>query len=232
MFTGKVIASLFLLAAAGFLDGQSPAAPQAGGLASAARPAEAAVAPMPAQLQQAVHRELQDRLRRDLDDASLQVRLGALDMRRDGLLVVAADGDALVLMGAGGDVPLRVEADWDLATQRLARVDYRVTGPARTVAKPADAVGERLRAAIASRVGDGLAAEFAGQRSEFQLLEVERVQSGRHRMLVTGTGITRFPGEGAAYTRFSATVDKFDGELEQVDYELLGDAPGESLAAR
>src|SRR5688572_22308400 len=69
MFTGKVIASLFLLAAAGFLDGQSPAAPQADGVASAARPAEAAVAPMPAQLQQAVHRELQDRLRRDLDDA-------------------------------------------------------------------------------------------------------------------------------------------------------------------
>jgi hypothetical protein len=232
MFTGKVIASLFLLAAAGFLDGQAPAAAPSGGTGPAARPADSAAAPMPAQLQRAVHAELQARLRRDLDDASLEVRLGALTVRRDGLLVVAADGEALVLMGAGGDLPLRVEADWDLATQRLARVDYRVSGPARNASTPADAVGERLRAAIASRVREGLAAEFAGQRSEFQLLEVERVQSGRHRMLVTGTGITRFPGEGAAYTRFSATVDKFDGALERVDYELLGDAPVEAIAAR
>lgn len=53
-------------------------------------------------------------------------------------------------------------------------------------------------------------------------------------MVVTGDGITGFPGEGAAYTKFVATVDKFTGDIVNVEYELLQEvaAPArDSLAA-
>ena len=49
---------------------------------------------------------------------------------------------------------------------------------------------------------------------------------------LSGTGITRFPGEGAAYTRVRASVNKFDGVLRLAEYELLGDAPANEIASR
>jgi hypothetical protein len=61
---------------------------------------------------------------------------------------------------------------------------------------------------------------------------VDRVDSGRRRMVVTGSGITRFDGEGAAFTRFTASLDKFDGRVLNVDYELLGDADADAIASR
>jgi hypothetical protein len=70
-----------------------------------------------------------------------------------------------------------------------------------------------LRDAIAARVGTALRTEFANQPSRFELLAVDRVDSGRRRMVVAGSGITRFDGEGAAFTRFTASLDKFDGRV-------------------
>jgi hypothetical protein len=133
-------------------------------------------------------------------------------------------------------LPLRFDADWDPASGRLERLDYRVTGAATpaprvtTAARPA--LRAELRAAIADRVGAALREEFANQPSRFELLGVDRVDSGRRTMVVAGSGITHFDGEGAAFTRFTASLDKFDGRIVHVDYELLQDAAAGTLALR
>jgi hypothetical protein len=239
MFTTKIIASLFLIAAAGVFDAErgrvgdpdAQAAAPIGGVQAA---------PSIAALRPAVLAALESRLRADLSDPTIQVGIDSLSVGRPNGAILAADGAGFVSLGAGGRLPVRFDADWNPATARLERVDYRVTpvapatkatSQATPKARPA-ALRAGMRDAIAARVGTALRAEFANQPSRFELLGVDRVDSGRRRMVVSGSGITRFDGEGAAFTRFTATLDKFDGRVLNVDYELLDDAEPDAIASR
>lgn len=248
MFTAKVIASLFVIAAAGALDaGRGLVGGDAGAMAAAnpvapvaARAAFPAAVPSASmgQVRADVARALQARVRSDLDDDSLLVDVSGLQLRRDGAALVAVDGRATVSLGAGGVLPLRVEADWNADAGRIDRLDYRVTGPATaplsagaaSSARGVAGIGASLHAAIEDKVGVGIGREFAAQHPSFQLVAVDSIASGRYRMVVAGTGITRFPGEGAAFTRFTASVGKFDGRVLKVDYELLQELDPSSVA--
>lgn len=252
MFTGKVIASLFLIATAGALDagrglvgGDSVAMalPCSNTPALASIPTVANSSSM-GQVRAAVAVALQARVRADLNDRSLTVDVSGLSLRRDSANLVSVDGQARVSLGAGGVLPLRVEADWNAGEQRIERIDYRVTGAAtaQLAARAAGVmpdgarigaarIGAALHAAIQDKVGADIGREFAAQHPEFQLVAVDSVASGRYSMVVAGTGITRFPGEGAAFTRFSANIGKFDGRVMRVDYELLQELDPRAVSA-
>jgi hypothetical protein len=243
MFTTKIIASLFLIAAAGMVDaerGRSTLGAEAppGGAAARAATAPAAVPTEAAPVRAAVLAALSARVRADLADPSVTVALDRIALGTPNGAIVAADGGARISLGAGGVLPVHYDADWNPATGELERLDYRVVGaaaPAATAsaaARARPALGATLRAAISDKLGAALGQEFSGQHSRFELLGVDRVESGRRRMVVTGTGITRFDGEGAAFTRFSASLDKFDGRVLHVDYDLLQDVDPRTLAAR
>ncbi len=245
MFSVKVIASLFLVAAIGVIDaGRGLAGGDA--TANAATPPTAAPALLfPAsdaasmsQVRNAVAQSLQSRIRADLQDVSVTVDVSGLALRRTSVAIVAVDGDALVSLGAGGILPVHVEADWNPSTQSVERVDYKVSGTAQagmpTARRLASStgLGDAMRAAIEKKVGAGIHAEFASQPAAFTLVGVDSIASGRNRMVVSGNGITRFSGEGAAFTRFSASVDKFSGDVLNVDYELLQELDAGELASR
>jgi len=249
MFTGKVAASLFLIATAGTLNAgrglvDGDAGPMvatqsiAPGVANAAAPQAPDSASM-GQIRAAVANALRARVRTDLDDDSVSVDVTGLLLRRDSANLVAVDGQAVVSLGAGGVLPVRIEADWNAGGRRIDRLDYAVTGAAKARpplraanAAPGPArIGAMLHTAIEDKIGAGIGLEFAAQHPSFQLVAVDSVASGRYRMVVTGTGITRFPGEGAAFTRFSASVGKFDGRVLHVDYELLQELEPRAVAA-
>lgn len=252
MFTAKLVASLLVIATAGVVNaGRGLAGGDAGSMVATSSIAPAAAAFAPAvpnsasmgQIRAAVASALRARVRADLHDDSLSVDVTGLLLRRDGANLVSVDGQALVSLGAGGMLPVRVEADWNAAERRIDRLDYAVTGAA-TAQPPLHAanaaanavpgaarIGTMLHAAIEDRVGAGIGREFAAQHPSFQLVAVDSVASGRYRMVVAGTGITRFPGEGAAFTRFSASIGKFDGRVLHVDYELLQQLDPHAVAA-
>lgn len=248
MFTAKVVASLLVIATAGVVNaGRGLVGGDVGGMVatSSITPAAAGFAPaVPnsasmGQIRAAVARALRARVRADLDDDRLSVDVTGLLLRRDSANLVSVDGQAVVSLGAGGVLPVRVEADWNAAGRRIDRLDYAVTGAATAqpplraanAAPGAARIGAMLHAAIEDRVGAGIGREFAAQHPSFQLVAVDSVASGRYRMVVAGTGITRFPGEGAAFTRFSASIGKFDSRVLHVDYELLQELDPRAVAA-
>ena len=83
-------------------------------------------------------------------------------------------------------------------------------------------VDRLVRDAIGRRVGERIAAEFAGQQADFALLDVARVgDDGRHRTRLQGAGLTDFGAEGVVYTPFEAILDKHTGEVLELRYDLL-----------
>jgi hypothetical protein len=245
MVAAKLFTSLLLIAAAGMFDAErgrargAPSGHSSAGMASTTPTAKPAAADA-ATVRQAVLAALTERLQADLADPSIAVSVETLVLGQPNGAILAADGTGQVSLGAGGQLPVRFDADWSPGAGRLERIDYTVTpsapvAPVRaSVASRADqpALRAELRKAIATRVEASLRAEFANQPSRFELLGVERVESGRRRMVVSGSGITHFDGEGAAFTRFNASLDKFDGRVLHVEYELLEDVGDAAIASR
>jgi hypothetical protein len=241
MVAAKLFASLFLIAAAGMVDAERGRATGAPGAHSSAGVAAATPAPADATaVRRAVLAALTERIQADLADPTITVSLDSLALGQPNGAILAADGTGQVSLGAGGRLPVHFDADWDPDAGRVERIDYTVPpaapgAPSRVAAAARanpPALRAELRKAIASRVQASLRAEFANQPSRFELLGVERVESGRRQMVVSGSGITHFDGEGAAYTRFNASLDKFDGRVLHVDYELLEDVGEAAIAAR
>lgn len=225
MVTAKPLFALFAIAAGGFLNAGSGLAgsptshPAAVDLLSLAEP------PLPAGgnagMQAAAAKAVLAQVQRDLQDHGARIRLEDLHFSRASERSVAASGAGVALFDSVNPIPIQVTVTYDLSTARVERANYVVSeGAAPAHSKP-DVLGKKLRDSIANRIGARLVLEFAQQPVDFSLLQITNVASGRNRMLVTGDGITGFPGEGAAYTKFVATVDKFSGAVLKVDYELL-----------
>jgi hypothetical protein len=167
------------------------------------------------------------RVRRDLDDPDATLTLGRFVVSRPSLRMLEAQGDGEVAMAGSDALPVRVEATYDLIDHRLDTVDYSVATQ-ETAATPAPAP---VRAALARRIDAKLAGEFRGQPVHFSLVSVDQVDYGRHRTLMTGSGLTDFGAEGRAYTPFVATLDKHTGELVDLRYDLLQEDDA-SIASR
>jgi hypothetical protein len=184
--------------------------------------------PEVAALRTSVQGALAAQVRADLDDAHAQVTLRSLDVQRASVRTLELHGEATVALAAGASMPLDVVAAYDLIERRMERVEYTARPQATRAA-----VADDLRRAISIRIGARLAAEFRDQPARFELLDVERIDYGYKRLRLEGAGLTDFGAEGVVYTPFVAILDKRDGELVELSYELLHEPPaGEALAGR
>ena len=179
-------------------------------------------------MQAASERAVLAQVQRDLQDRGARIRLDGLRFSRASQRSVEGHGAGIALFDSVNPIPIEVTVTYDLATARVERADYHVTESVAPAPMKSAVLAKKLRDSIADRIGARLVLEFAQQPVDFSLLQITNVASGRNRMVVTGDGITGFPGEGAAYTKFVATVDKFTGAIVKVDYELLQEvvAPG------
>lgn len=229
MHSMKSVLTLFAIAAGGFIHaGSASPGPIPAPVAS---PYSAALDPTPNArlMQSASEAALLAEIRRDLDDGQASLRLSQLKFDRASGRGMQGKAKGFVLFDAVTAIPIEVTVGYDLAQARVENVDYVVTGAA--VPSTRGTLGEKLRQRIADRIGTRLVLEFSQQPVDFSLLDIEQVASSRNRMLVTGNGITRFPGEGAAYTRFVATADKFSGQVLSVQYELMQEVSDAGSAA-
>jgi hypothetical protein len=192
------------------------------------------VAPAPelpdfATLRTSVHAALAAQVRADLDDDQVQVTLAPLDVQRASLRTLELRGTGEATLAASGAMPLDVVAVYDLVDHRLERVDY--TARPATAASPVS--DGRIRKALSDRIDARVAADFRDQPAHFRLLSVERVDYGRNRLRLEGAGLTDFGAEGVVYTPFVAILDKRDGTLVELTYDLLAEAPADhALASR
>ncbi|MEO7251833.1 MAG: hypothetical protein ABIW30_04405, partial [Arenimonas sp.] len=150
-----------------------------------------------------------------------KIHLDKLHFSRASERSVGARGTGVAMFDSVNPVPIQITVTYDLTTARVERASYVVSESTATASSGSAVLGKKLRDSIADRIGARLVLEFAQQPVDFSLLQITNVASGRKRMVVTGDGITGFPGEGSAYTKFVATVDKFTGDIVKVDYELL-----------
>lgn len=221
MFTMKSALAMMAIAAGGFLnagDGTTAPSPQ---VQAGARASDVAASPLPSVriLQRVSEQAILQQLRQDLQDKDSGLRLSALSFQRDSGRSVEGTGKGVVIFNGVGELPIEVKVNYDVADSRVEHVSYRVTGAARQ--SRAQLLGKQMRSAIADRIGARLVLEFSQQPVDFSLLDINQLASGRNRVMISGNGVTRFPGEGAAYTTFVATADKFTGKILTVQYELL-----------
>jgi hypothetical protein len=183
-------------------------------------------------LQKASELALLGQVRQDLQDNDSSLRLSPLSFRRDSGRSVEGTGTGVVIFNGVGELPISVKVNYDVLDSRVEQVTYRVTGSARQ--SRVQLLGQQMRSAIADRIGARLVLEFSQQPVDFSLLDINQLASGRNRVMISGNGVTRFPGEGAAFTTFVATADKFTGKILTVQYELLQEVEqpvGDALAS-
>ena len=222
MYTSKFLLATFVIAAGGLFNAADRE--QVGVLVPAVdtQGDSAVVAVPPPRLETALaalaEAALLAEVRKDLSEPAATVRLQGLRFAPVGSRTLEGRGSALVLLHGAGTMPVKVTLTSDIVDARVEHVAYRVSG--NTGRSRSAVLGAHLRSQLAQRIQSRLAVEF-DQPVDFALLDIEQVASGRSRLTISGNGISRFPGEGAAYTRFVATADRFSGEIHGVTYELL-----------
>jgi len=226
MFTTKLCLGLVAIAAGGFLDAgmgqpESPSLNQSAAIAAPTRVEATEAWPIPdaAALQSASGRAVLAEVRHDLRDNSAKLRLSDFRFDRVSSQSVEGTGHGLVLFDESSSIPIVATAVYDLSLSKIERVSYQVAGSERQPG--AELLGKKLRDRIADLIGSRLVLEFSQQPVDFSLLEINRISAGQERIVIGGNGITRFPGEGAAFTRFTAVADKSSGRILTVKYELL-----------
>lgn len=221
MFTIKSALAMMAIAAGGFLNAGDGTINPDPGPAARSQASDIAASPMPdvRVLQAVSEKAVLMQVRRDLQDPESGLRLSALRFARDSGRSVEGSGQGVVVFNGVGELPIEVKVNYDVADSRVEHVSYRVTGAARQ--SRAQLLGKQMRSAIADRIGARLVLEFSQQPVDFSLLDIDQIASGRNRVMISGNGVTRFAGEGAAYTTFVATADKFTGKILTVQYELL-----------
>lgn len=236
MFTTKSWLGLFAIAAGGFLNAgvrqpESPAIDSPAAIAAPARVGALEAWPMPdaAALQAASGRAVLAEIRHDLKDDSAKLRLADFHFDRVSSRSVEGTGHGLVLFDQSTSIPIVATAVYDLPQSRIERITYRVADSSQRAG--AGLLGKELRDHIADLIGSRLVLEFSQQPVDFSLLEINSVSKGRDRAVISGSGVTRFAGEGSAFTRFTAVADRFSGRILNVKYELLQEMqPGENVA--
>ena len=234
MFTIKSALALMAIAAGGFLNAGDGTAPVPAASVGCSQACAGTASPLPSvrTLQKAAELALLRQVRQDLQDPDSALRLSQLSFRRNSGRSLEGSGNGVVIFNGVGELPITVEVDYDAADSRVEHVTYRVTGAARQ--SRTQLLGQQMRSAIADRIGARLVLEFSQQPVDFSLLDINQLASGRNRVMISGNGVTRFPGEGAAFTTFVATADKFTGKILTVQYELLQEIEqpvGDSLAS-
>lgn len=227
MFSFKSSLALIAIAAGGFINAGSgppstvtPAAPTRLIVEDGAVPAHAI-------LKSAAEQALLAQVRKDLQDREADIRLADLRFERTSNRSVEGVGKGTLSFDSSDAIPVEVTVSYDLHERRVEQANYLIAAGARP--SPQRFLGKRMRREIADRIGSRLVLEFAQQAVDFSLLDVKHFSSGRDRIMISGTGVTRFLGEGAAHTRFVATADKSSGHILSISYELLEEIAEEDL---
>lgn len=221
MFAAKTSLTLFAIAACGLLCtscGESYAAPTAIAQRSTLLSSDQVV-PAGAVLQGAAEKLLLGQVRRDLEAPEARIRLSSLHFVRVSGRSLEGRGDGILQFDGPGTIPIEVIVTYDLSEQKMERADYLVAAGAESLND--ELLGKSLRDNISDSIGSRLVLEFSQQPVDFSLDKITHLSSGRNRLMISGNGITRFPGEGAAYTRFVATADRISGRVISISYELL-----------
>lgn len=174
-------------------------------------------------MQLAAERALLAQVRQDLGDGEARVHLAALHFEAASGRTVEGRGVGTIFFDADASIPVEVTVSYDLIDNRAEQAAYLVADSGQQTV-PA-AVAAALRRRIADRIGSRLVLEFAQQPVDFSLQRIEHLAGGRNRLFISGEGITRFEGEGAARTRFVATARRDSGEILTIQYEI-----GEEIA--
>lgn len=219
--------ALLVIAAGGFINaaiGNASQSLPATAVAPVGSPFLAASAlPGDAMMHLAAERALLAQVRQDLGDSEARVGLGAMHFEPSSGRTVEGRGLGTIFFDADASIPVEVTVSYDLIDNRVEQTAYLVSDSGQQ-AVPA-AVTSGLRQRIADRIGSSLVVEFAQQSVDFSLRRIEHLAGGRNRLLISGAGIARFQGEGAALTRFVATARRDSGEILTIQYEL-----GEEIA--
>jgi len=224
MFATKSVLALVAIAACGVISVDNAPPQMASATPSSVNSRWSALAndsitPSRAALQDAAEQALLAQIRKDLRDSEARIRLSRLRFERNGNSSIEGRGDGVILFDTGGSIPIDVVAVYDLLDARMTQANYLVAGPVYSL--NGEALAQALRDNIADSIGARLVLEFAQQPVDFSLGEITHLASGRNRLMISGHGVTRFPGEGAAYTRFVATADRVSGRVLSISYELL-----------
>ena len=224
MLTTKSLYGLFAIAAGGFLN----SAMSQTGLPIAVQPQapvsaivvqrQATSAPAQDAMQTASNKAVFAALRTDLGDGAIKLQLS--EFRFDPVSSQSLEGKSRgsLLFDGATSVPIVATVIYDLPLSRVDNVTYSIDGT--TPSSSLQPVVGALRERIADVIGSRLVMEFSQQPVDFSLLNVRSIANGPARLLIDGDGITRFPGEGAAYTRFVAVADKSSGRVVAIKYDL------------
>ena len=116
-------------------------------------------------------------------------------------------------------LPMRYAAIYDTSTGSVESPDITFTAQA-AQGRPASVDAT----ALDTMVGRQLTEEFASQSVDFDLGTVRPVASDGRYLMVDGSGIARFAGEGAAMVSVQAVLDRTTGQWLGVSYALGGEA--------
>lgn len=225
MLMTKSWLALCAIAAGGFLNASfsQPGLPHARAFPSPVDSRQSGLmnqpsAPTADDMQKASETALIAEIRHDLRDNTAKLRLSEFRFDQASNRSLEGKSQGLVLFDQTSAIPISATVIYDLPSARIEQVCYEVNEPAQQ--EGTATLGKQMRAHIADLIGSRLVLEFSQQPVDFSLLGIDNISRGRDRIVISGNGITRFPGEGAAYTRFIAVADKFSGRILTLKYDL------------
>ena len=116
-------------------------------------------------------------------------------------------------------LPIRYSASYDTTTESIGQPEITfATQPAQGRHASVDGT------ALDALVGRQLTEEFASQTVEFDLGTLKQVAGDARYVVVDGSGVASFAGEGAATVSVQAVLDRTTGQWLGVSYALGGDA--------
>ena len=238
MFTTKSIFGIFAIAAGGFLNAtvSSPAlsVPNhfvAPAVQSTQAISDSAVDPVEA-MQTESKRAVLAAIRTDLHDQTSSLQLSEFRFDPASSETIEGNSRGMLMFDGASSIPVVATVIYDVTQARVDHVSYSIAGKSAT--SNTGPVAKELRERIADVIGSRLVLEFSQQAVDFSLLNVRSVADGKQRLLINGDGVTRFSGEGAAYTRFVAVADKSSGQVISIKYDLqqeIGTSTSDPLAS-
>jgi hypothetical protein len=225
MVAPKSIFGLFAIAAGGFLNSavSTPSISQSSEpLPSAVMvsPPKTPASPDPADaaMQNRAKAAVLTAIRTDLNDQNSSLRMSEFRFDPASGETVEGNSRGMLLFDGTSSIPVVATVVYDTSEARVEHVSYSIAGKAGT--SNTGPISRAVRDRIADVIGSRLVLEFSQQAVDFSLLNVRSVANGHERLLIDGDGITRFQGEGAAYTRFVAVADKSSGRIISITYDL------------
>lgn len=227
MFTTKTLFGLLAIAAGGIVNNtvnqpfQSPPVDAEPSLSAAQPDVDRSRVRGDDGMQSAARSAVLAAIRTDLHDNNSSLRLSEFRFDAASSETVEGNSRGQFVFDGASSIPIVATVLYDVPKATIESVRYSLAE--KPAAADAGQVGPAMRQRISDVIGSRLVMEFSQQPVDFSLLNVRSIASGPARLLVDGDGVTRFAGEGAAYTRFFAVAEKSTGRIVSIKYDLQQD---------